>query len=51
MKKEKEDKELLKALTNFKKQYPSSTSADMQTFVIAWKACIESMKKKDSLGW
>ncbi len=51
MKKEKEDKDLLIALTNFQKQYPSITSADLQTFILGWKACTDSIKKKNILGW
>jgi len=40
---EKEKNKLLgNALSEFQKQYPSITSANMQTFVIAWKKGLET---------
>ena len=32
-----ENNNLSKALKDFQKKYPSVTSADLQTFIIAWK--------------
>ena len=37
------EENLSKALQTFKKKYPSVTSADLQTFILGWKA-LESVK-------
>jgi hypothetical protein len=38
------EKACSEALTEFRKQYPSSTSGDLQTFVIAFKLGWESSR-------
>ena len=48
------DKELNQALKDFKKQFPYITSADMQTFILGWKArdkYIDKVKKNDKHEW
>jgi hypothetical protein len=37
------EKEANEALENFRKQYPSITSADMQTFILGYKSRVEQM--------
>lgn len=46
----KEDEDLQKALTDFRKQYPNITSADLQTFILGWKAAVncEHCEKYDA---
>jgi hypothetical protein len=36
------DDKLIIALQDFKKKYPSITSADMQTFIIGWQEAIKN---------
>ena len=40
------EKELSKALYDFKKKYPSITSADLQTFIIGWQAALNTIEDK-----
>lgn len=40
------DQELQKALTEFKAQYPTVTSADLQTFILGWKAAVKNIQEK-----
>lgn len=37
----KEDKDLSKALNEFKKQNPNIDSGDIQTFIIGWQAAVK----------
>jgi hypothetical protein len=39
----KRKKELTKALQDFRKHYPSITSADIQTFILGWEAAEKSI--------
>jgi hypothetical protein len=39
------DRELLKALQEFRNKYPAITSADMQTFILGWQAAEKFYKK------
>ncbi len=42
---ETKDKELSKALSEFRKQYPGKTSSDWQTFIIGWRAHVQTYLK------
>jgi len=42
-----EKEKLQKALESFRKQYPMTTSADLQTFVMGWNARIECCEKSN----
>lgn len=39
---------LLKALEDFKSQYPMSTSGDLQTFIIGWNKAVEILSLNDN---
>ncbi len=44
------EKELAKALENFRKQYPNTTSADLQTFILGWRAGKKDTKNIEVRG-
>lgn len=37
---------LEKALENFRSTYPNITSGDLQTFILGWTACMDSLQPK-----
>ena len=38
-----QNENLTNALNEFKKQYPTVTSADLQTFILGWQAAMNSL--------